>query len=396
MKLTEALRGSYTLDDDSDYGEWNEWTRAMDRIDGEQFMRNQRILRQQLRELGKEFNKDLHLDTEIEEKHDEMISRRTERLVNIADEIDESSDEERERMHLSEGSKKKNTSEYIYDLAPSYKKRHALKESEPQMIDHSDRQGDGISSDKTEYTKPTCSSQEIGRISLIKRIESERVNAMSSTLSSKPSTFKRALSPIQKSKELLASSDQEVERKRPPDDGKESVKKKSKMKERTARKNPPETSFPLSSCTYQTTKTAQFKSADGSSRPIKKCHDCKESTTRYRKCSYWQVTGNKCGKTFCIECLSSKYSLGDDVLGKDKPNGIPIDEIIRRATYDVEWHCPSCLKTCLCSVCHKQRERDEQRERSRDLGGRRSGRRMAEQSDYSNFFHLSGGMVSFP
>ena len=384
------------MDDDFDYDEWNEWTRMTNKIDAEQFLRDQRILRQQLRELGKESNKDLQLDTEIEKAHDEMISRATEWLVYTADEFDESSDEEREKMHLSERIKKKNASRYIEDVAPFDKKQHALKESEFTKIHRTERQGDRISSDKTDHTMPANSPPESGRVGLIKMIESERVKAVSNTMSSNTSSLKQTVSPIQESKESLASSDQKVEKKRPPDDGQESIKKKPKMRERTARKNPPETSFPPLSCTNQTTKTSQFKSADGSSRPIKKCHDCKEPTTRYRKCSYWQVTGNKCGKTFCIECLSSKYSLGDDVLGKDKPNGIPIDEIIRRATYDVEWHCPSCLKTCLCNVCHKQRERDEQRERSRDLGGRRSGRRTAEQSDYSNFFHMSGGMVSFP
>lgn len=39
----------------------------------------------------------------------------------------------------------------------------------------------------------------------------------------------------------------------------------------------------------------------------RRCHDCKSSTTYFRRCHYWFLTGAKCGKTFCSKCLVFKY-----------------------------------------------------------------------------------------
>jgi hypothetical protein len=44
----------------------------------------------------------------------------------------------------------------------------------------------------------------------------------------------------------------------------------------------------------------------------RRCHDCKSSTTYFRRCHYWFLTGAKCGKTFCSKCLVYKYGLPSD------------------------------------------------------------------------------------
>uniref|UniRef100_A0A7S2JSU6 RING-type domain-containing protein n=1 Tax=Leptocylindrus danicus TaxID=163516 RepID=A0A7S2JSU6_9STRA len=81
-----------------------------------------------------------------------------------------------------------------------------------------------------------------------------------------------------------------------------------------------------------------------------KCHDCKESSTEYVRCNYWQPTGNKCNKYFCKNCITSKYDSNPVVDEK-------------------EWHCPACLGTCKCKACTKVRDK-----KNRESLERRSGR----------------------
>ncbi|KAL7492842.1 hypothetical protein ACHAWT_005385 [Skeletonema menzelii] len=120
-------------------------------------------------------------------------------------------------------------------------------------------------------------------------------------------------------------------------------------------------------------------------RSMKKCHDCRKSSNRHRVCNYWKLTGftgAKCGKAFCIDCLTSKYSVGDDV----KPDGKTIEEIMKDSTLDIEWHCPSCLGACQCHVCVAQRKREEERGKNRVDSERKSQRRATAHSSYYNFF----------
>ena len=136
-------------------------------------------------------------------------------------------------------------------------------------------------------------------------------------------------------------------------------------------------------------------------RSVKKCHDCKSVTNRHRVCSYWNLkglTGSKCGKVFCLECLQSKYTVGDDVRGSDDNESGPsssknsavakstIEDIMKDPSLDSEWHCPSCLGTCQCNTCVVQRKRDEERDMNRLEGERKSKRRIAAHSSYYNFF----------
>jgi len=125
-------------------------------------------------------------------------------------------------------------------------------------------------------------------------------------------------------------------------------------------------------------------------RATKKCHECRKSSNRHRVCNFWKLsgfTGAKCGKVFCIDCLTSKYSVGDDVRGDPStPNGNDIEEIMRNSNLDSEWHCPSCLGVCQCHVCVAQRKREEEREKNRGDGERKSQRRATAHSSYYNFF----------
>lgn len=41
----------------------------------------------------------------------------------------------------------------------------------------------------------------------------------------------------------------------------------------------------------------------------RRCHDCKSTTSDFRKCNYWFLTGSKCGKTYCQKCLEGKYGM---------------------------------------------------------------------------------------
>lgn len=45
----------------------------------------------------------------------------------------------------------------------------------------------------------------------------------------------------------------------------------------------------------------------------RRCHNCKSSTSYFRRCNYWFVSGHKCGKVFCSKCLIQKY-------GEEEPN----------------------------------------------------------------------------
>ena len=137
-------------------------------------------------------------------------------------------------------------------------------------------------------------------------------------------------------------------------------------------------------------------------RSVTKCHDCKSVTNRHQVCSYWKptgITGTKCGKVFCLECLQSKYTVGDDVRGSNDDNESgpfssnvsacaksTIEDIMQNPALDSEWHCPSCLGTCQCNTCVVQRKRDEEREMNRLEGERKSKRRAAAHSSYYNFY----------
>lgn len=83
-------------------------------------------------------------------------------------------------------------------------------------------------------------------------------------------------------------------------------------------------------------------------KQIRKCHQCKMNVSAYRKCHFWLATGIKCRKTYCRECLVSRYNV----------DPVNIDNaVLEGDDADGDWHCPGCLGTCTCTPCLKEQER---------------------------------------
>lgn len=95
-----------------------------------------------------------------------------------------------------------------------------------------------------------------------------------------------------------------------------------------------------------------IKKKQAHSQKLRKCHHCKISNTSYLRCHFWCITGTKCSKTYCKDCITSnpKYLSGD------------YDSMLK----DSEWHCPSCRAVCECDVCVKEKKRNERRTSSFD------------------------------
>lgn len=373
-RLTEALRGSYVLEDE-EYNEWNEWVAMKNEMEEDKFMRDQRILRRELREWGKETNPMFEMDEELEKRHDALICKPRYEPDQDGGEIDDSDERGLEEEHPSH--RNNLTSVHERDDRRSMKKQARAKKHRR-------------TSDTSKQTERggRKMNEDVNNSTATKRVqEKTRSNAYKQPIAAKASSLSKSKSDGNHNQkdDTYAISSKKHAAKRPSIDSKQSSKKKKARAERAALKDPPELLF-------QAQKSAPVKPAG---RAPKRCHDCRETTARYRKCSYWHITGTKCGKFFCIDCLSSKYTLGDDVLSDSNPSGIPIDIIVQNSKLDSEWHCPSCLKTCTCAVCIKQRQREEDKEKSRDQGERRSSRRSTEQSDYSSFFQTNGGGVLF-
>ena len=102
-------------------------------------------------------------------------------------------------------------------------------------------------------------------------------------------------------------------------------------------------------------------------RPPKRCAHCRNSTTRYRVCNFWNVTGNKCARAYCSTCLLTQWTICHDVREElFNPNGTEWSELVGDAKYDAEWHCPPCLERVA---------REEIASVTGNRGGRKSSRR---------------------
>ena len=121
-------------------------------------------------------------------------------------------------------------------------------------------------------------------------------------------------------------------------------------------------------------------------RTSRRCHNCKTYSVQHRVCNYWNLDGTKCKKIYCLSCLTNQYTVGDDVKSKSNPKGLSIKEIVSNPKLDREWHCPSCLVTCMCNSCVTQRKRDEEREKNRVEGERKSSRQSKGNLMFSHFF----------
>ena len=72
----------------------------------------------------------------------------------------------------------------------------------------------------------------------------------------------------------------------------------------------------------------------------RKCHFCKELKTDYLACTYWFITGKRCKKTFCQDCIQSQPHF--------------------KHVASVDFQCPACLGICGCDACLKSRNIERQ------------------------------------
>eukprot|EP00592_Proboscia_alata_P016319 CAMPEP_0194396460 /NCGR_PEP_ID=MMETSP0174-20130528/125001_1 /TAXON_ID=216777 /ORGANISM="Proboscia alata, Strain PI-D3" /LENGTH=626 /DNA_ID=CAMNT_0039192529 /DNA_START=42 /DNA_END=1922 /DNA_ORIENTATION=+ len=153
---------------------------------------------------------------------------------------------------------------------------------------------------------------------------------------------------------------------------------------KTTTHSPPVKTTTTSHATSASTSRRRSKSKKKTSATSRKCHDCKGVVTHYLRCHFWFMNGTKCGKIYCKLCLEAKYDLSDKVtvtsandklskahLSSDATNNNDgaVNDVLPTSTFETlvdndEWHCPSCLNTCLCTVCVKERERNERRKAS--------------------------------
>mmetsp|Transcript_361 Transcript_361/g.709 ORF Transcript_361/g.709 Transcript_361/m.709 type:complete len:450 (+) Transcript_361:664-2013(+) len=435
VRLTEAIRGKHTIDDpDVEYDEWNEWARKKNELEEAKRKREQRVLRRQLRAFAKEKNPGLEVDERLERRHDSLIPKPKDEggldgdwEVGMATTVatggslaggdlcgDEGTlytsgseadyENEREFAHV-EPSKYDTDSENDHnDFA---RKRGRTKEAKgpSNILQSSNFYEDDdlpVPIHATNHnTRNHSSKVGGGSAKAMKRRDSHISHAL---LPKTPAKKAKVSSRMEKDSALSArysSHEKQPARKIPPDLRKSppemnainsaassSVKEKSTFSNvaaasassKASQKAPPKSKI-ASPDTKRTPKAVVNKG-----RPPKKCHHCKITTTHYRNCNYWKLTG-KCRKIYCIDCLSSKYTLGND---KDV-SGVSIDDIVNCPAYDAEWHCPSCLGTCQCIACVKERKKEEDREKSRNeaAAGRKSrSRRSAANAgnSYSYFF----------
>ncbi len=393
VRLTEAIRGNQMMrDPERDYDSWNEWMRTRNKMEEEQRLRDQRTLRRQLREFAIEKNPVIEVDEELERWHDSLITKPEcdgGLVAGGGGDYDASGSE-------TSGSDTENETNKVFSSSQ-------LAES------NSDVGGD------TDFTlirnferksNMTSATREVGisenTLSHADDLPLQGLVTTNCQDKSKGGEFKEHARkrPPESAHELQQNRERVVEETKTTSAGHASDDDRKMPPPKIAHEFPPKKPHRKRERVVQEMNTSAVLSASPptkksahaviekttvcptvSPKPIasmatsasgagaaKKCHDCKKSTSNYRSCHYWTLTG-KCKKKYCVDCLSSKYPLtmGD-------------------AVSDLEWHCPSCLGTCVCKACIVQRQKEEERESRRNEAERKSSRRSAAGSSYSFFF----------
>jgi hypothetical protein len=371
VRLTEVIGGNQWIrDPEREYESWNEWTRDRDTKEEEKRLREQRGLRRQLREFALEANSMIKVDEELERWHDSLINK-PENNGGLADgggDVSSASESETSEYETDNGSNRVFSS-FQFERSNSNAHRDAARElditdgqslrSVARAISKDGSKGGGCNEDARK--RPP----EFSPDSLFDRFQKNRGGVFDeiTTVSAGIAPEEGEKRPPNIAHELLPNqSHRDVEHGTKTRDvgaelslltPKEAPKKRS-HKKKSAQAVKDETRI-----------VGGIKDYDGAHSikqgPPKKCHDCKNSSTNYRNCHYWTVTG-KCKKKYCIDCLSSKYPL------------TMVDTI-----NELEWHCPSCLV---------QRQKEEEWERNRNESERKSSRRSAAggANSYSFFF----------
>ena len=374
VRLTEALRNKHTFDNpEVEYEEWNEWCKEKNDVEEDTRKREQRILRRQLRGFAKEKNPNLEMDDELEKRHDGLISKKPWEEENDG-EVDWKMGADSAEYDGTSGSASENESEQRAPLPPQSTKydtdtenddqrrvrKQPIREREegrlgainttvpPLDADEDDEAPLSSLATRNQTPKAAVGSGSVGSgIAKKARVEDSNkpkaaavtTTATISDVNKKPPSRKDPPEAIRSSSNnssgggggtpppTTTASELPKKKAHPTTKSKKLFGKKLEIvtikKEKShdhhhandnnnANSPPSNTSpSPSTSKTILTT-VAASKTKGGGPRPFKKCHQCKNSTRRYRSCNYWKLTG-KCRKVFCIDCLSSLYTLGDDV-----------------------------------------------------------------------------------
>ncbi|KAL3822177.1 hypothetical protein ACHAXA_008193 [Cyclostephanos tholiformis] len=362
VRLTEVIRGKQPISDpEREYESWNEWTRIRNTEEVEKRLREQRVLRRQLREFALEKNPMIDIDEELERWHDSLITKPECNLAAGSDDAYSASESE------SSGHETDNESNRVISplqLADSISNIGNIADVSSGLASRkrqSNMQGArelDIDDNLPRRSLMTGNSQDGSMSGGCKKNERKRPPEFSPELLTDKSQQKRGRV-VNGITTVNAGSASDEGRKRPPGIALELLPKQLHDEvDQGTETSAIEANWPSKSKEVSKKSATKKKNAIDVKKETK-CHDCKNSTTNYRDCYYWTLTG-KCKKKYCIDCLSVKYPM-------------TLDDAIN----ELEWHCPSCLGTCLCKICMVQRQKEEERQRSRNEAERKSSRRSA-------------------
>ena len=380
-RLTEALRGGYTLNSNEEgHDEYTEWIRHQNEKEEEQTKRDERIIRQQLREYGREMNPHLALNWGLERMHDEHMTKpkigegggdaaasATSSSAVAASTITKRSTEGVVKVSTASSSKKRKTGHTKKDRAKARKRKSGtyIAAVKWQQSIGSTTTNSSVSVTQGYLRSTTAWNDKAAKEAVLHPATAVALNVATATNAD-------AVGGVCV-KETIADE-------KPP------ARKDSPETRRASACDPPPAAIAAAPTTQQPVQAPSNTATKSlTPRPYKKCHHCRDTNAEYRKCNYWNLSGSKCGKVFCITCLSSKYTLGDDVAHPSNPNGVTLEEILDRPSLDREWHCPSCLGPCQCKTCVRQRQREEEKVKSREEAERKSSRKAAAHQSYYNF-----------
>ncbi|KAL9182262.1 hypothetical protein ACHAXT_012914 [Thalassiosira profunda] len=334
VRLTEALRGNQPIGDPAEYDEWNEWTAKKNEEEGARGKRERQVLRRQLREFAREKNHGLKLDGELEKRHDSLMHKPTvgghQRGVGY--------DDKRWEEYTPRESGGESDEEFARKPRARRKRRHS-----------------------PERTRGTVGVVRVGDDGGIP------IRGRSTRTAKVARKMKR-----DESFDVVMSEDTPADqRKTPPEQ----------------LKPPPELlAAPIpgakSGWTEEEDEQVIQLHAQLGNNWIKIAQEMPGRSDQGVK-NRWYGSLTSRGKR------KPARKVKEEIVA-DEPASIPTAS--RKPSYtlgegiaDAEWHCPSCLGSCQCETCTKERKRKDEKEKSRSETGRSSSRRSAGGT-YSYFF----------
>ena len=350
VALTQAVRGNYTLDS---YHTYSAMYEKKEKLRRQEFVAAVEVIRSHLRDWTKERDPNFidgedHVN-EIDKNDAQLESSQCPASTNCVND-DKSQNElisldqefENHQMTSIKETNKTRAAQLNYDIRRSKsstsqrRKKSKLEPKKPSKVENSSFK----SSNKKKLTKGPATVKKISQIS------------------------GRAINPTTK---LTAYEEEKriVSRKKRSMKGKKKSVPKGYTTINNDERKPVEAKNKNTSSSLSKAKSgrAHIKKTSKAKILPRKCHYCKNLCSEYLRCHFFFVNGNKCGKIFCKECMISKFQVID----------------YNTCVGDSEWHCPSCLGQCDCTICVKNRARIE---RHAVTPARRSKTRAAENSSY--------------